>query len=170
MVTNNAKGWGAVLLVSLEMACATHRADTPENAFNGYTFAALRNRKEMLKKFATPEHIQGMEAVFDLSVVSAAWPANVTILRSLTRKENAVVVAQGIGREKEALSGTFYLAQQKDKSWKVVQGDWSGYAPENLEDAMDMREGIGKYALPDENDFDSGITFSETGEPMMSVN
>ena len=139
-MTKGRVGLILAMFVFVWAACATHKADTPENAFMGYTFAGLRNRKEMLKKFATPEHLLDLESVFDLTLVSASWPANVEIQRSLTRGDTAVVVAQGLGREKTAVFGSFFLSKQKDQTWQVASGGWFGYAPENLEEALDSQE------------------------------
>lgn len=152
--------------------CQTHRADTAENAFRGYTFAALRNRKETLKKFATAEHIRQLEGLFDLVVVSAAWPANVDIVRSKTRGDKAVVLAQGLARDKRAAFGAFYLDRQTDKTWRVVDGYWrdTDHANDDLDDLLDRQAGLGKYAPGAYTFEDNGLSYSETGEPMMAVN
>lgn len=152
--------------------CQTHRADTAENAFRGYTFAALRNRKETLKKFATAEHIRQLEGLFDLVVVSAAWPANVDIVRSKTRGDKAVVLAQGLARDKRAAFGAFYLDRQTDKTWRVVDGYWrdTDHANDDLDDLLDRQAGVGKYAPGAYTFEDNGLSYSETGEPMMAVN
>lgn len=161
-------GWGIGLLLA---GCQVHKADTAENAFRGYTFAALRNRKETLKKFASAEHIRQLEGLFDLVVVSAAWPANVSVTRSKTRKGKAVIIAQGLDREKKAAFGAFYVDQQPDKTWRVVEGYWTDrdYSQESLDDLLDRHEGVGPYAPQTFGDND-GISYSETGEPMIAVN
>jgi len=161
-------GLGVGLLLT---GCQTHKADTAENAFRGYTFAALRNRKETLKKFATAEHIRQLEGLFDLVVVSAAWPANVSVVRSKTRNDKAVVIAQGLDREKKAAFGAFYVHQQTDKTWRVVDGFWTDrdHSQDSLDDLLDRHEGVGKYA-PQTFSYNEGISYSETGEPLMAVN
>lgn len=164
--------WMCGLGIGLLLAgCQTHKADTAENAFRGYTFAALRNRKETLKKFATAEHIRQLEGLFDLVVVSAAWPANVSVVRSKTRNGKAVVIAQGLDREKKAAFGAFFVDQQPDKTWRVVEGYWADrdYSQDSLDDLLDRHEGVGKYA-PQTFNYDDGISYSETGEPMVAVN
>jgi hypothetical protein len=169
MVKKTAVCWGLGLML---FGCQTHKADTAENAFRGYTFAALRNRKDTLKKFASAEHIRQLEGLFDLVVVSAAWPANVTVVRAKTRGDIAVVLAQGIDRDKKAVFGAFYLARQADKTWRVVDGNWSERddAQDDLDDLLDRHAGVGKYAPGSYSFQDNGLSYSETGEPMMAVN
>jgi hypothetical protein len=125
----------ALLAVSLSLlilpiaGCPEKKPETPQTAFEEYTHAALRHRRKDLAKRATAKHISDLEGMFDLMVISAAWPANVKILETKMIDDNkALLLANGVDRLNAILHGVFAL-KKIDGRWMVVGGNWGGYIP-----------------------------------------
>jgi hypothetical protein len=100
------------------------KGDTPEKAFKGFTDAMLRNRRKDVELYASQEYIHELEGVFDLIVISAAWPANVLIEKvKYSGNNKSALIARGVGRKNVTLYGTFLL-KKEGADWRVVEGGW----------------------------------------------
>jgi hypothetical protein len=105
--------------------CPEKKPETPENAFQEFTHAALRNRRKDLQMRATDAYIKQLEGVFDLMVVSAAWPADVSVTETrMLDNGKALLVASGVDRAKKIVFGVFAL-KLIDARWMVVNGGWN---------------------------------------------
>jgi hypothetical protein len=159
----------AFLLVFLA-ACQPTKGTTPEKAFEGFTHAALRNRRKQLLQYATPQYIRELESVFDLMVISASWPANVKVERAAVRGEKAALVAQGLGRQNTSVYGLFLLTKNGEE-WKVSGGDWYfpnedgsvASPPADLDAFLKEEEAPAAVSYEDGSGFDGDSEEGDTG-------